>query len=128
MLADYELLQPFAQLGRDTHRLSEARWLHHKVPTGKVMGLTSRGWQRGAAQDGGWVGTMARALPGGLWAELSLDPGMSVSDISWEPVQTLGEVKLRRLGNWNVIVPWSQLDELAASELLRDMAQLTADS
>ena len=60
-----ELLQPFVQLGRDTHRLSEveragspsARWLHHKVPTGKVMGLTSRGWQRGAAQDGGWVGT-----------------------------------------------------------------------
>ena len=44
-MADYELLQPFEQLGRETHALTEAeqqakaitRWNDLVVPTGKVL-------------------------------------------------------------------------------------------
>ena len=50
-LADYELLQPFAQIGRDTYTLSEdetkslklERWKGAKVPTGRVLGLVNKG-------------------------------------------------------------------------------------
>lgn len=68
--ADYKLLQPFKQLGRETYVLSEAelekgiisRWSGKKVATGKVLGLESRGWQRGDVEDHGHITWIAKQI------------------------------------------------------------------
>ncbi|TDD85355.1 DUF4132 domain-containing protein [Actinomadura darangshiensis] len=55
VFADYEILQPFPQLGRDVHYLTDeeraatrlARFENRTAEWGKVVGLERRGWQRG---------------------------------------------------------------------------------
>jgi hypothetical protein len=133
LFADYELLQPFAQIGRDTYALTEAeragskltRWLNVVVPTGSVMGLTGKGWLRGDPQDGGWIGWMDMALPNGHCISLNLDPGMVVGDIGWEPEQKLGEVTLAESAHWNgEEAQWATVDAITASELVRSIEGL----
>ncbi len=61
VFADYEILQPFPQLGREVLALTAeeraARLLHRfagaTVHTGKILGLSHRGWQRGSPMDAG---------------------------------------------------------------------------
>lgn len=133
VLADYEILQPFPQLGRETFALADAerngtklvRVKGAKVPTGKVLGLESRGWRRGEPQDGGGIWWMQKNLPGELEARLSMDPGISVGMIAETPEQTLGEVELYGEGEWSASgKPFGALDAIVASELVRDLESL----
>jgi predicted DNA-binding WGR domain protein len=129
--ADYEIAQPFAQLGRETYALADderaqtalQRFEGRRIATGSVLGLEHRGWRRGAPQDAGWIGWMTRELPDDVEAELGLDPGMSAGDISLEPVQRLTTLVLRRRGTWNDEgnVAFARLDDIVVSELLRDI-------
>jgi predicted DNA-binding WGR domain protein len=135
VFADYEIVQPFRQIGRETHALTAdealastlARFEGRRIATGSVLGLEHRGWRRGSPQDAGWIGEMTRELPDELDAELALDPGMSAGDITMEPVQRLVKLTLRRRGSWNDdgFVAFGTLDAIVASELLRDVDLLT---
>ena len=57
LFADYNLLQPFPQLGREVHRLEETQKSlqallpprTRRVHPGRLVGLESRGWRRGPA-------------------------------------------------------------------------------
>ncbi len=68
VFADYEILQPFTQLGRSVHTLTDTerqastleRFAGVEYETVRILGLESRGWRRGAAQDGGVQGWMYR--------------------------------------------------------------------
>jgi predicted DNA-binding WGR domain protein len=136
VFADYELAQPFAQLGRPTFaptaaersetQLLRARGL--KVPTGKVLGLEARGWRRGPVRDSGVIGWMEKALGHGDVATLALDPGLYTGNLGESPEQTLGAVVIgkggpasdgperrRRLG---------ELDPIEFSELVADLEGL----
>ena len=135
LLADYELLQPFAQLGRDTYTLSDeeraatqlARWKDIKVPTGKVLGLVNIGWRRGPAQDGGGIWTFDKPAADGRVLELTLDPGIIVGMVDEYPEQTLGEITLGSASRWGSddnLQTFARLDAIAASELIRDMERL----
>ena len=134
VFANYEILQPFKQLGRETFGLTEAEKAGHEitrfkdkaVAIGSVMGLGNRGWERGAAEDGGWVHQFHKPLPGGLQADLELDPGTMVGDLSYEPKQKLPSISLRKSGSWdrNGLVTFAALDPILASELLRDIELL----
>ena len=135
LLADYELLQPFAQLGRDVYTLSTEektsnkllRWKDMKVPTGKVLGLVNIGWRRGPAQDGGGIWTFDKPLDKDTALELILDPGIIVGMVDEYPEQTLGEITLgkpTRWGSQDQIQNFDKLDAIAASELIRDMERL----
>jgi predicted DNA-binding WGR domain protein len=135
LLADYELLQPFAQLGRDTYALSAeeaastklARWKDLKVPTGKVLGLVNIGWRRGPAQDGGCIWTFDKPANAGRALELNLDPGIIVGMIDEYPEQTLGEITLGHAARWGGnenLTSFDALDAIVASELIRDMERL----
>ena len=139
VLADYELLQPFAQLGRDTHALSEGeqagklltRWHGRKLPTGRILGLANQAWRRGDAQDGGGVWYFSKPLMGGRVIELSFEPGFSVGYLDEEPEQTLGELTLGSQPSWGAtsgehLLDWRELDAIQASELIRDMEALCA--
>jgi hypothetical protein len=137
VFADYELLQPFAQLGRETYRLTpqEAKAAElttfegRVVPTGRVLGLERTGWQRAAPQDNGHQPWIERPLPGGLHAYMRVSPGFTIGRPGDEPEQTLSALVVSRghIGYRRDAATGSELgavDELAMSELLRDLHQL----
>lgn len=133
IFADYEILQPFRQLGREIHTLTAdelqsnkiVRFAQRTVATGSVMGLINRGWERGDAQDAGWVGDFIKPLGAGLCAVARLDPGTIIGDLSYEPSQRITEITVHNTSenrwNWADPLPLSSLDRVKASELLRDI-------
>ncbi|MGV9805748.1 DUF4132 domain-containing protein [Micromonospora chersina] len=138
LLADYEILQPFAQLGRDVHRLTEAerdeRLLHRHmgvaVPAGRLLSLERRGWRRGAPQDAGVQGWLERELPGGRAIVVDLDPGIAVGVVDMFPDQELNAIWVndRPEGDWygrDGKVRFGDLDDVTVSEVLRDLAEVT---
>jgi len=130
ILADYEILQPFKQLGRETYTLTPQelavakidRFATKTIATGSVMGLINRGWERGDAQDAGWVGWFTKRVGDGLEVQLELDPGTVVGDMSYEPKQRIPHLVLRRTGSWNDegLQTFAALHPILASEMLRD--------
>ncbi|RSZ58951.1 DUF4132 domain-containing protein [Massilia atriviolacea] len=137
LFADYELLQPFAQIGRDTYALTAleagalalTRWDGAKAPTGRVLGLASKGWRRGEPQDGGWIGVFYKPLADGRLLELHLDPGIVAGMPEHDPEQHLKEVRVvdgqasRRKA---ACYPLTTLGPIVASELIRDLQDLCA--
>jgi len=130
MLADYEILQPFKQLGRETYALTPQeqaaakidRFAAKTIATGSVMGLVNRGWERGDAQDGGWVGWFTKRVGDRLEVQMELDPGTVVGDMSHEPRQRIPNLVLRKAGSWDAdgLVTFASLNPIVASEVLRD--------
>ncbi|WP_433475467.1 DUF4132 domain-containing protein [Spirillospora sp. CA-142024] len=82
IFADYEIVQPFPQLGRPVHALTEGectgdaldRFRGLTVTTGAVQGMERRGWDRGVPQDNGLIFWISRRLPGARTVVLDLDP------------------------------------------------------
>jgi hypothetical protein len=137
LFADYEILQPFPQLGRDTHALTEQeraavqleRWKGATVPTGRVLGLVNKGWRRGQAQDGGGIWYFTKPMGDGRVIELTLDPGIIVGMVDEYPEQTLGEVQVGKAAQWGEMQDAQTIGTLGAieaSELIRDMEGLRA--
>jgi hypothetical protein len=136
VFADYQLLQPFPQLGRpiaaptpEERKAVELRRVEGlKVPTGKVLGLEARGWRRGSPQDAGVVCWMEKRLEGDLVVMLDLDPGLYTGYLSGSPEQTLGATLVRKPGTWgpNGTIPLGELDPILFSELVRDLEGLRA--
>jgi predicted DNA-binding WGR domain protein len=137
VFADYELLQPFAQIGRDVYTLTDdelkslklERWKDAKVPTGRVLGLANKGWRRGQAQDGGCIWYFSKPLGTQRVIELSLDPGIIVGMVDEYPEQTLGQVQVGKPSGWGDMrdaETLDLLDPISASELIRDMEGLRA--
>ncbi|HQC79478.1 MAG TPA: DUF4132 domain-containing protein [Accumulibacter sp.] len=141
LFGDYEIAQPFPQLGRDTYALTEAerpldklsRFAGAKVESKRMRGMASRGWQLGDAQDGGCIFWVQReiALADGhrTWAVLEFGDGLLAGAADYEEdYQTLGDLSLGDDGfRWGNTVkhPFAALGPVAASELLRDLSQLT---
>jgi len=135
VLADYELIQPFAQLGRDTYApepsergLAKLEVVQGKtVPWGKVVGLDKRGWNRGYPEDAGIIWEYSKPV-GDYTAELELKSGLYAGALTESPDQELGAVTLRRRGAaYNARgATVGELSAVAYSELVRDLQGLTA--
>jgi len=137
---DYQLLQPFEQLSRHTAeptaREIESRALCRVsgalVPTGRIRGVESRGWEKGAWQDSGGIHEMLKPLPGGTHhAVLPFEPGIHLDGSSAdEPEQKLGDVVIQKLGTWDEKhrMKLGELDPIMFSELVREIEELTLDS
>jgi len=137
LFADYELLQPFAQLGRDTYALDAEeqaltaleRWKGAVVPTGRVLGLVNKGWRRGQAQDGGGIWFFHKPLGRSRVVELTLTPGIIVGMVDEYPEQTLDTVSVGLPSSWGEIKSpesFATLDPVVTSELIRDLESLRA--
>ena len=141
VFADYEILQPFRQLGRPVLTLTaeEAesnlliRFRGVRTPSGKVLGLERRGWKRSDPADGGWQGYLLRELPDGRTAVVELDPGFSAG---WAGYAEDQEVRSVWIGGQNHGYSgyWrhgkgadrlSSLDPVTASEILSDLSEVT---
>ncbi|MEU9116314.1 DUF4132 domain-containing protein [Streptomyces sp. NPDC048483] len=139
VFADYEILQPFPQLGRPAYALTDdervatelKRFHDITVPVGKLLGLERRGWQRGTAEDNGVQGWISRVTSDGRAVVVDLDPGIVVGSPDYWEEQTIRRVWLHngtRLswGTDSTALPLRALDPVTASEVLADLADLTA--
>jgi hypothetical protein len=128
LFADYEIMQPFPQLGREIYRLSAAeaagadlaRLTGKGAPGGALIGLEKRGWLRGAPEDAGSINRIGRALPGGGEVTVKLNPGMFFDEPGEH--QTFDRITVggptRRLG---------EVDPVLMSEIIRDLTLVAED-
>jgi hypothetical protein len=133
VFGEYEILQPFAQIARETFRAGAgdktatelAVVEGMKVPTGKVLGLDARGWRRGEPQDGGVVCWVEKPLGEGAAIQLHVS-GIYTGAIAESPEQELGRVVIQRAGTWDESgrAAFGTLSPVAYSELLRDLDSL----
>lgn len=127
--ADYEILQPFQQLGRAHHRPEPALLQaseHHgvvgrRIRSTSLLGLVQRGWQAGEALHAGLVSDFSRAWPGGARLELAVEPGMILSGPNLEPVQTIQSLQLHGSQGPESL---ARLGPVGVSELWRDIELL----
>ncbi|NJP97645.1 DUF4132 domain-containing protein [Nonomuraea sp. FMUSA5-5] len=116
VFADYEILQPFPQLGRETYENDPALIAEieaAKIPAGAVIGLERRGWRRGAPQDAGIQYWIERDVPGGRTVTIGFEPGFAIGYAGYEEEQSLVGVSV------------DGLDPVTASEILRDLREIT---
>jgi hypothetical protein len=138
MFADYEIMQPFPQLGRQVFALTAeeaagsrlARFEGVTVPTTKVLGLERRGWQRETPQDAGVQAFIERNLGARRAIAVELDPGIVVGEIGYFADQKLTAVFLHdgSGSGWGGPVQGrvqlSSLDAITVSEILRDLTEI----
>ncbi|MFC6089859.1 DUF4132 domain-containing protein [Saccharothrix lopnurensis] len=138
VFADYEILQPFPQLGRPVHALGDGerraarleRFEGSVVPVGRLLGLTTRGWVRGEPQDAGVEGWITRPLADGGAVVVNLDPGIAVGIPHEFPEQKLTDIWVNDGGGgeWRPRSgrTFGELDAVTASELLAEFTALTS--
>jgi predicted DNA-binding WGR domain protein len=137
VFADYEILQPFPQLGRPVHLVppGEALLGHLKKycdaphPIGKVLGLTKKGWVRGEPQDAGVECWMTRPLPGGGALVVSLDPGIAVGAVDEFPEVSFPDLWFSPTGTGDWSAPKNaprtfDADAITLSEVLSELESL----
>jgi hypothetical protein len=133
IFADYEILQPFKQLGREAYALTDAEKQSHELKrfqgrtyvTASVMGLAKRGWEA-QSYSGGMLNAYAKSLGEDLRVTVDLDPGTIIGDPTHEPRQKIPNVTLSRRTGYDSVNPphFRALDAIAASEVLRDIELL----
>ncbi|MBZ0120349.1 MAG: DUF4132 domain-containing protein, partial [Sandaracinaceae bacterium] len=139
LLADYEILQPFEQLGRATYAASPeelkskklSRFEGKSAPLGAVRGLEGQGWLRGAPQDAGIVWDVLKPVPGhpDLEVAVNLDPGFSAAgynDFADTATQKLTAPIVRKKGSWKDAEGLEALGAIQLSELIRDLTLITS--
>ncbi|GAA2260159.1 hypothetical protein GCM10010402_14600 [Actinomadura luteofluorescens] len=137
VFADYEILQPFPQLGRPVHAFTDEeragnrldRVVDIEVGVGKVLGLERRGWTRGTPEDAGVQHCLVRPVAGRT-VVLDVSPGFPVMSPAEWPEQTLGLVSIAESKASDLRASeatFGELDDVDASELLLTL-QMLADS
>ncbi|GGU45011.1 DUF4132 domain-containing protein [Lentzea flava] len=138
VFADYEILQPFPQLGRPTHSFAAGeprvpqlhKYLDLPVPVGKILGLTKRGWVRGTPLDAGVEEWITRPLPAGGALVATLDPGIAVGAIDVFPEVKFTSLYFSATGEGHWTAPRDggpdtfDVDPVTASELLSELESL----
>lgn len=139
LFGDYELAQPFEQLGRATYRLAPdelvgtalTRFDGRVVETKKLLSLMSRGWRKGAAQDAGNIFEVYKPIRPDLIASLPFEMGLNAGGMEYvDATQTLGAIDFSPTepswGSRSDAVLLSTLDEVVLSETIRDVEAMGA--
>ncbi len=137
LFGDYELVQPFAQLGRTVHQPSAVekkgavleRVAGVTCPAGRVMNLLQRGWERTSPEDAGVVHAVFKVIDNDVVASLTLEPGLWMGAARETPPQTIGALVLAAS---NAGAPrkkalaktFGLLGPVAFSELVHDLESL----
>ncbi len=127
---DYQLLQPFKQLGRECYTLTDEesagaeliRCANRSVNATSIFSLEHLGWHRGDAESG-MISMMLLPIGDGHLVELGLEPGVAVESPLSTPTQKLGPLVLRRTDRPQA-ASWKEVDPILASEVLRDVGRL----
>lgn len=139
LFGDYEISQPFPQLGREIHELTDGekdareivRFEGVKVETPRLRGMGSRGWALGSPQDAGciwWLERPVRFLDGKTHDVMFyFSDGIFTGGGDWEDKeQTLGKLSLEQpyARNSGGGRKFGELDPVTASEMLRGLVLL----
>ena len=138
VFADYEILQPFPQLGRPVHALTDQeragkelpRYADGKASTGRVLTLVRRGWERGVPQDAGVEPWILKPLHDGRVVVVDLDPGIAVGDVMALPDQAVRAVYIDTSnrgyywGSDRSTDTFASLDPVTESELIADLNEV----
>ena len=128
LFADYEILQPFPQLGRAVYTLTEveldetelARFSGTKVATKKLLDLLVHGWEHVPCIDQPFDYFVKR-VDGSFDVRLEVRPGIDLRHPRSTPAQTLGPLCLFQRDR---PVPLRGLHPITRSELVLELAQL----
>ncbi|WP_194923079.1 DUF4132 domain-containing protein [Catenulispora pinisilvae] len=154
LFADYEILQPFEQLGwpipaltdRDrTAKLLERPYVtpdpthisylgsQTSISASAIVWLQSRGWQRGPLPTGSladgarWRRTL-RPVGGDRHVVLELEPGILAGAPGQSEPQYITAVWLSGTGEDSEFdrdaLPWSELDDATAAQVLRELEEM----
>ncbi|MFE1411689.1 WGR and DUF4132 domain-containing protein [Streptomyces sp. NPDC058746] len=139
LFADYEIVQPFPQLGRPVMAVTEeeaggarlTRFEGVTVPVGKLLGLQKRGWERGEPQDAGVERWFSRRLGPDCYLVIGLDMGIAVGMVDEFPDQKLETIWLDRQpgDHWrsrSYPLKFGDLSPVLVSEVLADLTELTS--
>jgi Domain of unknown function (DUF4132) len=128
LFADYEIIQPFEQLARETFACPEdegaasrtQRFAGLSVPTSKLLGtLEARDFERSSPSSVAFYRRTVATRQGEAVAELMLTPGFEIVDLAdGAQPQTLGELRL------SAGVTFGSVEPIAYSELIRDLEAL----
>ncbi|MFC5749115.1 DUF4132 domain-containing protein [Actinomadura rugatobispora] len=133
VFADYELLQPFQQLARTVHALTDeergstklTRFEGGTVHFGRILGMTSRGWELGEKETGGFRRQVMLMTPDERHLMVQFEPGIRViapEDFAEQDIRDVSLFTGRYSGKRH---PFGELDPVTASELLTDLTRLT---
>ncbi|WP_131741060.1 DUF4132 domain-containing protein [Actinomadura roseirufa] len=133
VFADYEILQPFPQLGRSVHTLTDKerdasrleRFEGRTVHFGRVLGLADRGWRLGDKETGGFQRHVSCAVGRESSVFVDLDPGVRVIAPEEYAEQTLTRVTLYKGSYQRAEQSFGELDPVQVSELLTTLIRLT---
>ncbi|MBO2463378.1 DUF4132 domain-containing protein [Actinomadura violacea] len=143
LFADYEVLQPFAQLGRAVHALTEeeraggrlARFEGVTVPFGNVLRLERRGWHRGPVNSDGGIDCMVRPVADRRYVVVTLETGLYAGDVSASEDQAFEAVWIgaepapehfSHLALEGGPYRFGELDPVTASEVIADLEEAIA--
>ncbi|MFB7370782.1 DUF4132 domain-containing protein [Streptomyces sp. NPDC056222] len=139
LFADYEIVQPFPQLGRPVLAVTEeeaggarlTRFEGITVPVGKLLGLQKRGWERGQPQDAGVERWFSRRIGPECYLVIALHEGIAVGVVDMFPDQMLETIWLDKQpgdhwGSREYRLKFADLDPVTVSELLADLTELTS--
>ncbi|WP_112261477.1 DUF4132 domain-containing protein [Lentzea terrae] len=137
VFADYEILQPFPQLGRPVHLVTSSedllptlkKYCDVTLPIGKVLGLTKKGWVRGEPQDSGVECWITRPFPHGGALVASLEPGIVVGAVDEYPEISFPDIWFSPSGGGDWSAPKDapstfDIDPITLSELLSELESL----
>lgn len=119
VFADYAILQPFPQLGRETYDSVEplGAFVGRATTGGRALSLQSRGWSFDDADRGG--DSLGRPLPGSAQAHIRFEPGMEfMGGFDPDATQTVRDLGVHGPGGPAGL---AGLSPVARSELLRDL-------
>ncbi len=136
--ADYEIIQPFAQLGRTIHRVepneisetATARFAETRFKSGVLRDvLVRKGWERDAAfHRRFYERTFARD---GVVAIATMSPGVSAGSASYDVAdQTIPTIELRKRtgrGMSRTPMPLAEAPPIAFSEAVLDLSDVLVE-
>jgi hypothetical protein len=141
-LIDYEIVQPFQQLGRSLHALEPGeaaqkeitRFKDAKVPAITLVGLLEKsGWLRGVPEDGGVFHEHSKVFPGANVTAIAEYEGISVGAIDSSYPQSIercfffeGIYTPQIYPRHPDPLPLSEVDPLVISEVLEDLMAIAA--
>ncbi|MEU5881383.1 DUF4132 domain-containing protein [Spirillospora sp. NPDC047279] len=132
VFADYEILQPFPQLGRVVPALAEGegadgrlhRFTGHEVHYGVLLGLTRRGWALSEKETGGFQRSVYRKLSEERSVVIDIEPGIRVIGADEFATQEIREVALFTGRYARTAHPFGTLDPVVLAETLADLETL----
>ncbi|MFB9838253.1 DUF4132 domain-containing protein, partial [Actinoallomurus acaciae] len=140
LFADHEILQPFPQLGRAVHRLTDdeaagdrlERFENITVPTAKLLGLERRGWERDEPMFAGVQCRLSKRVAKDRWIVVGPSEGFTIGAVDVSTEQSLEFIGLsEQPGAWSPPgepsrLAFADLDPVTASEVLADLTDLVA--